>query len=144
MRLRLGVFRMRPRDPAGTTRTSPFILLFVHSPLKQDAAGLTVLRRRVKALRRDCQPTGRPLWGQSPHLDRALANGPFRSMWVLFVTLWTKSRHPCDSCFSSVPLGFLYCVFCFGTFSIKKATDSHPEPLTAPVTWKALYRCHVN
>lgn len=39
--------RMWLHDPVGTTRTSPFVLLFVHPSLRQGEAGLAVPSGRV-------------------------------------------------------------------------------------------------
>ena len=63
-------------------------------------------------------------------LDLVLAKGPFRSMC-----------HPVDIinhlmsffCLLHLSLAFV-CVFCSGTFPIKKAIESHPKTLAVPVT----------
>ena len=116
---------MQSCDPVGTTRTS----LFVHLLLQQDEAGLAVLSVGMTALRGDYWPTGCSLLDPS-YLGLALAQDPFRSVC-----------HPVDIiqllfsffCLLRLSLAFV-CVFCSGTFPIKKAIESHPKTLAVAVT----------
>lgn len=111
------------------------LYLFIYLPLQEDEAGLAVLSVRMTALRKDCWPTGCSLLGWTWCWLRALLG----------------LCHPVDIinhlmsffCLLHLSLAFV-CVFCSGTFPIKKAIESHPKTLAVPVTWKALYRSHIN
>lgn len=63
---------MWQHDPGGTMRTSPFVLLFVHPPLRQGEAGLAALSGGVKVLRRDLSQLAGPVSSSGPGLGQWL------------------------------------------------------------------------
>ena len=83
----------------------------------------------MTALRRDYWPTGCSLLDQS-YLDLALVQDPFRSVCHPVDIIQLLLSFFCLLCLS---LAFV-CVFCSGTFPIKKAIESHPKTLAVVVT----------